>query len=486
MSDPIYSPGVMEYVERGRKMMDAEAAHRAAMRHKKFDTIAVHGLYGMEAALANQGSIVEPAYLSSAQHFENSDHMEAALAYLMPAWTYTRIANPTLHYLEETLALLEGYGYAGEVSACATSSGMAAVFMATNPFLARDPATTSTNGHAQKNRINIVASAKCYGGTFMLFSQRYGVERGIDVRWVRNPLDLDEWADNIDDDTRLVYGEMPSNPGLAVFDIAGVAELAHEAGVPLIVDATVATPALMRPLLHGADIVVQSVSKSMASSGFAIAGAVIARHDLPSKIGPAEMKANFATYAKLLPFRDHGPSLSPFSALLILNDLRTLRARMDRLSSHTLQVAQFLAQHPMVEKVWYPGLPADAGHAVANRYMWLADGEDDYGAPVNRYGHLLAFTVKGGAAAARRTFDALQMIWRATDLGRIESVATIPAISTHQQQGEAGRALAQVPGNLIRLSVGAEHPEDVIADLDQALWTAIASMPVGSAVEPMA
>lgn len=462
MNHADFNPGVAGYVARGQATSAAEAAQRAIMRGKKFDTIAVHGLYGMEAALANQGSILEPAYLSPAQHFESSDHMEAALAYLMPAWTYTRIANPTLHYLEETLALLEGYGYPGEASACGTASGMAAVFMATNPFLARDPNRASS-------RMNIVASAKCYGGTYMLFSQRYAAERGVELRWVRDSLDVAAWARQIDGDTRFVYGEMPSNPGLGVFDIAAVADLAHTAGVPLIVDSTVATPALMRPLLHGADIVVHSVSKSMACSGFAIAGALVARHGLPSPVGPSELRDNFARYVKLLPYRDHGPALSPLSALLALNDLRTLRSRMDGLSRNTQRVAEYLAQHPAVEDVSYPGLAADPGHAIASRYMWLADGADDYGGAVNRYGHLLAFTVRGGPAAARRVFDSLQMIWRATDLGRIKSVATIPAISTHQQQGEAGRSLADVPGNLIRLSVGAEHPADVIADLEQAL-----------------
>lgn len=468
MIDTGIDSGVAEYVARGQAMAAAEAAHRALMRGKKFDTIAVHGLYGMEAALANQGSIIEPTYLSPAQHFENSDHMEAALAYLMPSWTYSRIANPTLHYLEQTLALLEGYGYQGEVSACATGSGMAAIFMATNPFLALESGVVSGNGH-HAGRINIVVSAKCYGGTFMLFSQRYAAERGVEVRWVRNPLDVAEWASKIDSATRFVYGEMPSNPSLGVFDIAAVADLAHAAGVPLIIDSTVATPALLRPLQVGADIVVHSVSKSMASSGFAIAGAVIARHGIISPVGPQELRDNFALYVKLLPFRDHGPALSPFNALMALNDLRTLRSRMDILSRNTLRVAEFLARHPAVEAVAYPGLPGDPGHAVAARVMWLADGEDGYGQPVNRFGHLLAFTVQGGPAAARRVFDALQLIWRATDLGRIKSVATIPAISTHQQQGESGRSLANVPANLIRLSVGAEHPDDIIADLDQAL-----------------
>ena len=280
--------------------MAATAAHRARMRQMKFDTITVHGLYGMEAALQNQGSIIEPGYLSAAQHFENSNHMEAALAYLMPSWTYARIANPTQGYLEETLALMEGYGFNGEVSAVATSSGMSAVFMATNPFLALDEDARAQNGQ-KKRQMNIVVSAKCYGGSFMLFQERYARERGIELRWVRDPLNLEEWATQIDDQTRFVFGEMPSNPSIDVFDIPAVATLAHARQAPLIVDSTVATPALLRPLALGADIVVHSVSKSMATSGFAIAGAVVARHDIVSKFGPDEMRANFAMYVKLLP-----------------------------------------------------------------------------------------------------------------------------------------------------------------------------------------
>jgi O-acetylhomoserine/O-acetylserine sulfhydrylase-like pyridoxal-dependent enzyme len=432
------------------------------MRRMRFDTIAVHGIYDAQAALANQGSINEPLFLSPAQHFAESDHMETALAYRMPAWTYTRIANPTVHYLEETLSLLETYGSEIDASACATGSGMAAVFMATEPFLAADPSLPPPN---------IVASAKCYGGTFMLFSERYGRERGIDVRWVGEPLDRDEWASKIDEGTRFVYGEMPSNPSLAVFDIPAVAELAHEAGVPLIVDPTVATPALLRPLELGADIIVHSLSKTMAGSGLVIAGALIARKDIPSRVGTDDLTADFAAHVKLWPFRDHGPAISPFNALMTLTDVRTVRSRIDRWSRGAMEVARFLDGHPKVECVQYPGLPSFLGHEIARRDLWLVDGDEE-GRPVNRYGSLLSFDVRGGSAAARRVFDALGLIWRATDLGRIKSVATIPAISTHQQQGEEGRRLACVPSHEIRLSIGGEHPSDLIEDLDRALCRA--------------
>jgi cystathionine beta-lyase/cystathionine gamma-synthase len=163
--------------------------------------------------------------------------------------------------------------------------------------------------------------------------------------------------------------------------------------------------------------------------------------------------------------------------------MRTLRSKVDMLSQNTMKVAEYLQTHPQVEKVEYLGLPDHPLHDLAKRYMFLVDAEHDqqYGKPVNRYGHLMSFCVKGGPEAARRFFDRLQRIWRATDLGRIKSVATIPAISTHQQQGESGRKLAHIPPNLVRLCVGGEHPDDVIADLDQALASLKTTEATGSA-----
>jgi O-acetylhomoserine/O-acetylserine sulfhydrylase-like pyridoxal-dependent enzyme len=460
MSEARDTTGLDAWVARGAEMAAAEERERERMRGMRFDTIAVHGIYSAEAALANQGSIIEPAYLSPAQHFADSDQLEAALGYLMPAWGYTRLANPTLHYLEETLALLETYGTGLTASAVATASGMAAVDMASAPFLGDD---------GTGRRPSVVVAAKCYGGTFQLFAERYARERGVDVRWVRDPLDTAEWARLVDGTTRFVFGEMPSNPSLAVLDIPAVAAVAHDAGVPLIVDATVATPALLRPLGLGADIVVHSVSKSIAASGLAIAGAVVARHGIVTGVGPDDLRADFSLHVKLLPFRDHGPALSPFNALMALTDLRTLRGRMDAWSRGALRVARFLEEHPAVERVYYPGLESDPGHPVATAAMWLADGADGDGEPANRFGHLLAFTLRGGQPAARRVLDGLRLVRRATDLGRVKSIATIPAISTHQQQGEAGRTIAEVPASLIRLSVGGENPADVIDDLAGAL-----------------
>lgn len=465
MTDEMDTPGVARYIAAAREKAGQREAEFAAMRACRFDTIAVHGLYTMREAIENnQGSIIEPVYLSSSQGYRDSDEMEAALSYQIPSWAYSRIANPSLYYLEQTLALLEGYGMEAETSCCTTSSGMSAIASATDPFLTVDPKHPG-------RPMNFVSTCQVYGGTFQQFSARKMAERGIECRWVMDSADLQEWESKIDGDTRFLYGELPSNPGLSFFDIQAVAQLAHSHDLPLIVDSTVATPALLRPLVHGADVVIQSVTKTMTSSGFGIAGAVIARKNLVSRHGSEEMKADFATYLKLLPNRDNGPNLSPMNAILSLNDVRTLRSKIDLFSRSTMQVAEFLDSHPRVEQVHYLGLPGHPLHSLASRYMLLVDSEHDvqYGNPVNRYGHLMSFCVKGGAPAARRMFDALQRIFRATDLGRVKSVAMIPAISTHQQQGEQGRALAGIPSNLIRLCVGGEHPDDIIADLAQAL-----------------
>ncbi|HDR00527.1 MAG TPA: O-acetylhomoserine aminocarboxypropyltransferase/cysteine synthase, partial [candidate division WOR-3 bacterium] len=231
------------------------------------------------------------------------------------------------------------------------------------------------------------------------------------------------------------------------------------------------SPALLRPITLGADIVIQSVTKVMSSSGAGIAGAVIARKPIVARAGSDEMKADFCQYLKLWPQRDTGGCLHPFQALMSLADLRTLRARVDAWSRTALRVARYLEGNPGVLSVNYLGLESNPLHEIARRYLWLVDAEHDeqYGEPVNRYGHMLSFRVKGGAQATRDAFDRFRMIWRATDLGRVKTVATIPAISTHLQQGEECREMACVPADLIRLSVGAEHPDDIIRDLEQAL-----------------
>jgi len=460
------TPGMQDYIDRNNEYLAKRSKYiKQTVKKWKFDTIAVHGLYSVQDALQDyQGAIIEPVFMSASQAYADSDEMAAALAYKIPTWCYSRIANPSTYYYEWALALLEGYGFDGETSCCSTSSGMAAIMTAVQPFLRQ----------GRGERPNFVATAQCYGGTFQQFTVRLMEERNVECRWVSDATNIDEWASKIDKETRFLYGELPSNPQLGFFDVRVVADLAHSHNLPLICDSTVASPALLRPLEHGADIVVQSVTKSLSSSGLGICGAVISKKDITSRLPDEGLKEDFALNVKFFQNRDLGPNLHPMQAVIALSDMRTLRSKMDLMSRSTKQVAGFLNDHPGVESVEYLGLENHPLHELASKYMWLVDAEFDeqYGSPVNRYGHLMSFTVAGGASKARAVFDALQRIWRATDLGRIKSVATIPAISTHQQQGEEGRSLAGIPANMIRLCVGAEHPLDIIEDLDQALTAA--------------
>jgi O-acetylhomoserine/O-acetylserine sulfhydrylase-like pyridoxal-dependent enzyme len=461
------SKGVEFYKQAGMRAMQWHAENIAKMKKCRFDTIAVHGIYSMQEALDfNQGSIIEPIYMSTSQAYRDSDEMEAALAYQIPTWCYSRIANPSMYYLEGVLALLEGYGAGVDTSCIATASGMAAIQSAVDQFLIEDPKRPNSP-------MNFVATCQVYGGTFQQFAMRKEKERNIKWKRIVNSNDMAEWESEIDENTRFLYGELPSNPSQAFFDIKKIADLAHKYGIPAIFDSTVATPALLRPIELGADIVVQSVTKSLFTSGFGIAGAIIARKNITTNIDNPEMKADFCAYLKQIPNRDNGPNISPMNAILALNDIRTIRHRMDIASRSTMKVANFLKDHKHIEGVDYLGLEDHQLHSLAKKHLLLVDAEYDeqYGSPQNRYGHLMSFRVKGGAANARMVFDAFQRIWRATDLGRIKSVATIPAISTHSQQGEEGRKLANIPQNLIRLCVGLEHPDDIIADLDQSLST---------------
>ncbi len=462
MNESTPGRGVQRYIEEAKEVLRERERRWQRAKGMRFDTIAVHGLYTVDEAIKkNQGAIIEPLFLSSAQAYRDADELEAALSYQIPTWCYTRIHNPTLGYLEDTLALLETYGSAVRAGCCVYSSGMAAIENVTDTLLVR----------LGDERPNFVSQCQIYGGTFQQFNVRKMQERGIEVRWVLDPTDLDEWRKKIDKNTRFLYAETPSNPGLQFFDLKPVIELAHSYGIPMVVDSTIASPALLRPLTLGADIVIHSLTKVISTSGMGMAGAVIARQPIVSNIPNEEMKADFALYLKRYPQRDQGGCLHPFQALMTLSDLRDLRHRVDRLSENALAVARFLSEHPAVLEVSYLGLENHPLHRVASQYLFLVDAETDprYRRPVNRYTHLLSFRPRGGHEAARRVFDRLQMIYRATDLGRVKTVATIPAISTHLLQGEECREMACIPNDLIRLSVGAEDPEDIIKDLKQAL-----------------
>ncbi len=450
-------PDCQYWIEKGRELTADRKRRLERAKKWKFDTIATHGLYDVHQAMDfNNGSIMEPVYMSPAQAYHDSGEMEASLSYQMPTWCYSRIANPSNFFLEETIALLEAYGSGLTASGLGTSSGMSAVKTATDPFLIRDENLPPPN---------IVAAAKVYGGTFQQFSVRRFKEQGVAVRWVTDPVSIDDWASKIDKGTRFVYGEFPSNPSVSIFDIEKVADVAHAANAPLIVDSTCASPALTRPLVFGADIVIQSASKVISASGTSIAGLIVARHNLVSKVGSNEMKADFAGWAKLWPYRDNGPSIHPMAAIMTLNDLRSLRMRISQMSKSAQIVAEYLESHPMVDSVSYPGLSSYPSHGLAQKYMRLVDSD------CNLYGYMMSFDIKEASESdsvnTRKFYDGLDMIWRATDLGRVKTVATLNAISTHQQQGEAGRALAAIKANTIRLSIGIEDPVDIIADLER-------------------
>ncbi len=453
--EPSYSEGVKQYISAAEEYLADRRAYRDVVRTLKFDTIAVHGMYSAKEAIAEgKGGVIEPIFPSTSQAYRDSDEMEAALAYLIPTWCYSRIHNPTVFYLEETLSLLESYGCKEDSCALCTASGMAAIRQAVEPLLAQ----TGTRDDA----INFVSAAQVYGGTFQLFNVRMR-ERGAKVRWVKKPWEMAEWENLTDEHTRFLYAEMPSNPQQACFDISAVAKLAHEFEIPLIVDSTIATPALLRPLQHGADIVVHSLTKTVGSGGGAVGGAIIAQKPLVCKHLPEEAESDYALWLKRWPFRDSGACMSPYSAFYLLNDLRTLRIKVEWYSRNTMEVAEFLANHPGVERVDYLGLKDHPLHDLASSYMKMVDTD------LPAFGHLISFNIKGTDRDARRFLDQLQLVLRATDLGRVKSLATIPAISTHLQQGKEGRDLAGVDPSMVRLCVGGEHPKDVIEDLDDAL-----------------
>ncbi|PPF30641.1 O-acetylhomoserine aminocarboxypropyltransferase/cysteine synthase [Rathayibacter tritici] len=424
----------------------------------RFDTLASSAGYGHDEAARNQGSIIPPLYLTTAQHFSSAADMESALSGETDGWIYSRLGNPTVRTLEAVVAALEGYCVDGEVSAVATPSGMAAVTLATSPFLAVSP----------DGPLNIVASAACYGATFMVFSQRYAKERGVEVRWIPENASPEEWAARIDQHTRFVYAEVPANPLLSLVDIPALAAIAHNAGAPLIIDATLATPALMRPLGLGADIVVHALGKAAGASGTSLAGAVVARRGITSSVADPSVAEDFADYLRRGPVRDMGAVLSPFTAFMILNEIRDLRRRVDAMSCSALTIAEQLQASNRVADVFYPGLASHPSHELA-RQMVLVDSGDEADL-VHRYGFLLSFRPVGGITAATRVFDRLKLVWRANDLGRVKSTATIPAIGTHRQV-VATPGTPPIPLDLIRLSVGLEHGDDILVDLMQALET---------------
>ena len=420
------------------------------------ETIAVHGGYSPDPTTK---SVAVPIYQTTSYAFDSAQHGADLFDLKVQGNIYTRIMNPTTDVLEKRVAALEG-GIAG----LALASGSAAVTYAVM--------TIAEQGD------NIVSSSALYGGTYNLFAHTLP-QFGIEVRFAdyRRP---EEFEKLIDSRTKAVFCESIGNPLGNVTDFGALAAVAHRHGVPLIVDNTVPSPYLCRPIEHGADIVVHSLTKYLGGHGNSIGGVIVDSGKFPW----AEHKARFrrlnepdvsyhgvvytealgpAAYigrARVVPLRNMGSAISPFNSFLILQGIETLAVRMDRICDNTLAIARFLQSHPQVSWVKYAGLPEDPGHALVNRYMG------------GRASGILTFGVKGGRAAGEKFLDALKLVIRLVNIGDARSLATHPASTTHRQLSPAELEKAGVSEDMVRLSIGIEHVDDLKEDLDQALHAA--------------
>lgn len=417
------------------------------------ETLAVHAGYSPDPTTK---SVAVPIYQTTSYAFDSAQHGADLFDLKVAGNIYTRIMNPTTDVLEKRVAALEG-GIAG----LALASGQAAITYAIQ--------TIAEAGD------NIVSATRLYGGTYNLFAHTLP-QFGIQTRFADGE-DPASFAKLIDEQTKAIFVESIGNPSGSVADIAAFAEIAHSHGLPLIVDNTVASPFLLRPIEHGADIVVHSLTKYIGGHGNSIGGIIIDSGKFPW----AEHKARFrrlnepdpsyhgvvytealgpAAYigrARVVPLRNTGAALSPFNAFLILQGLETLPLRMERICENALKIASHLASHPRVGWVRYPGLPGSADHALAARYL-----------PLGASG-ILSFGLKGGREAGERFLDALQLVLRLVNIGDVRSLATHPASTTHRQLSPAEMLSAGVSPDLVRLSIGIEHVDDLIADIDQAI-----------------
>ena len=390
------------------------------MKTWKFDTIALHGAF--EGIKPN--TVVVPIYQSVAYPFDDVQQGADAYGAVRDGlFCYGRWDNPTVDIFEKRIAMLEG----GE-AAIAASSGMGAIHLITH--------------HLCQQGDEIVSSNRVYGGTFVLFEAGLA-KMGVKVQWITNPSDLGAWEQAITDKTKFLYVETPSNPSLHVADIPALVRIAHARGVPLIVDNTIATPALQLPLAMGADVIVHSATKYLSGNATSLSGAVIGSKALIHAIRKG-------------PMRYLGPSLSPFNAWLLLLSMETLSLRMERHSSNALSLARFLEAHPKIESVNYPGLASHPGHALAKKQMKACSS-------------LLSFIIKGGYDDAVKIIEHLKLWVHATHLGTSRTIVTHPASTTHVALGPEELKKAGIPANLIRVSVGLEDPDDIIGDIDAAL-----------------
>ena len=419
----------------------------------KFETLAIHAGYSPDPTTK---AVAVPIYQTTSYAFDDTQHGADLFDLKVAGNIYTRITNPTNAVLEERVAALEG-----GVGALAVASGMAAITYAIQ--------TIAQAGD------NIVSVSKLYGGTYNLFAHTLPLQ-GITVKFAPHD-DIAAIEALIDDKTRAVFCETIGNPSGNVLDLEALCEAAHRHGVPVIVDNTVASPALCRPFEHGADIVVHSLTKYMGGHGTTLAGAVVdsgkfdwAKHKErfpvlnnpdPSYHGVVYTEAfgpaAFIGRCRVVPLRNTGAALSPFNAFQILQGIETLALRMERHTENAQKVAEFLENHPKVSWVNYAGLPSHPEHALAQKYFG--------GKPAA----ILSFGIKGGRDAGAKFIDALQLILRLVNIGDTKSLACHPASTTHRQLNEAELKQAGVSTDMVRLSLGIEHIDDILADLTQAL-----------------
>ncbi len=420
------------------------------LEFKGFDTRALHTGHTPDAT----GARAVPIWQTTSYVFQDTDHAARLFALQEPGNIYTRIMNPTVDVLEQRVASLEG-GVAG----LAFSSGMAAI-------VAGILTLTSAGDE-------IVSSTRLYGGTVTLFNVTLP-RMGVRTRWV----DSDEpeaFAAAINGNTKVVYLETIGNPKLTVPDLAGIAKAAHERGVPVMVDNTSASPALTRPIEHDCDIVVHSLTKYMGGHGNSIGGALVDGGAFPwgngnfadfvdpdpsyhgVKFYETFGSATYAMRARTRLLRDTGACLSPFNAFLILQGIETLSLRMTRHSENALEVAQYLSGHEKVGWVLYPGLENHPSYHRAQRYL-----------PHGASG-LVGFGLVGGLEAGRRFIESLRLFSHLANIGDAKSLAIHPASTTHSQLTEEEQHQAGVTPDFVRLSIGIENIEDILADLDQAL-----------------
>lgn len=419
-----------------------------------FETRALHA--GQQTD-PTTGARAVPIYQTTSYAFRDTEHAEKLFALQEFGNIYTRIMNPTTEVLEQRVAALEN-----GIGALAVASGQATEFL--------------TIANIAQAGDEIVSASSLYGGTYVLFNATLR-KFGINTTFV-DPADPENFRKAITPKTRALYAESSGNPKLDVIDFQAVAEIAHDAGIPFIVDNTIPTPYILRPIDFGADIVLHSATKFIGGHGTSIGGIIVdsgkfdwTNGKFPQLTEPdptyhgisyteAFGPAAFILKARVQLLRDLGPCLSPFNAFLLLQGLETLPLRMERHSQNTLGVAKFLEQHPKVAWVNYPGLPSHPSHELASRYYR------------NGYGALLTFGVKGGEVSARRFIDALEIFSLLANIGDAKSLVIHPASTTHQQLTEGERTATGVTGDLIRLSVGLETLEDLLEDLDQALGKA--------------